>query len=237
MTENSAPLPPTPTPETPKRTHGLINKKLASEIAIATEIATTAAKPDYAARLATEGINAAFLADLNAKIADATDLATNALAKRAGKQSDTQAEDQLMADLVERICVIQTRAKRKYAPGDPLRANYLLGKRIDTSRALLEASAQTILKSLATDTLPGGKPADVASLAGALKAYQGVQSIQSGEQANATSARLDYATTAKEVATMRRQIQYAVDALWPAKNPSNAGVRVAFKLTPNRSLR
>jgi hypothetical protein len=48
------------------------------------------------------------------------------------------------------------------------------------------------------------------------------------------AAQLD--ATMKEVAALRRQVQYAVDAAWPASRKAHAATRVEFKLSPNRAL-
>ena len=39
------------------------------------------------------------------------------------------------------------------------------------------------------------------------------------------------------MAELRRQIQYAADAAWPATKKVNAGVRTEFKLSPDRALK
>ena len=40
-----------------------------------------------------------------------------------------------------------------------------------------------------------------------------------------------------DIAVLHRQLQYAVDAAWPARDKANAGVRVEFKLNPSRAMR
>jgi hypothetical protein len=231
----------TPAPtETPasaaKRSRSSINQTLASEIILAGEIANTAELPAYATVLADEGIDAAFLTDLRAKIAEADTLVANAGGKTSAKQTTTRAEELRKEELLELIVTIQSRAKRKYAKGDPLRANYFIGQRIDDSRVQLETSTRAMIAHLATDALPGMKAGDVPALQAALDAYHAVQTTQSVDQSGASLARAGYEAKVKEVARLRREIQYAVDALWPAKKKASAPIRVEFKLSPNRTL-
>jgi hypothetical protein len=63
-----------------------------------------------------------------------------------------------------------------------------------------------------------------------------VQTTQTVDQSGASTARAGYEAKVKEVARLRREIQYAVDALWPAKKKANAPIRVEFKLSPDRAL-
>jgi hypothetical protein len=227
-------------PETPaqvaKRSRSLVNQGHAAEITLAGEIANTAELPAYATILADEGIDAPFLTNLRAKIAEAAALVASAGGKTSAKETTTRTEEARKAELVELIGVIQARAKRKYPVGDPLRANYFISQPITASRTLLETSTRSILAHLATDTLPGMKPADVPALQAALDAYLAVQTTQAGEQSGASGARASYEAKVKVVARLRREIQYAVDALWPAKKKTNAAIRVEFKLSPNRAL-
>lgn len=228
--------PPSDKTPPPKRSRSFINQLHAAEIILAGEIANIAEKPDYATLLATEGIDEAFIEDLRTKIEEANALVASAGGKTTDKKATTQTEETRKAELMEKIATIQSRAKRKYPKGNPQRANYYIGQPIDDSRTLLETSATALIAHLATDTLPGMKPGDIAALQAALKAYQTVQTTQTGDQSGASSARGGYEAKAKEVAGLRRQIQYAVDALWPAKKKANAPIRVEFKLSPDRAL-
>ena len=234
-----APTPPTPAPVPgkPKRTRSETNQADAAELTLAGEVASTATKAAYAAALADEGIDAAFIADLRAKIAEAHSFTANAGGKKADKKSTTLHEDELKAGLLEKIGVIQSRAKRKYKTGDPQRARYFIGQPVESSRTLLETSTQTILGNLAADTLPGMKPADVASLQAALVAYKGVQTDQSGDQSASATARESFAAKVREVADLRREVQYAVDAAWPAGKKATVPVRAEFQIPPDKAMK
>lgn len=233
---DTAPTSPTPAPGKPKRTRADINQSDAAELTLASEIANTASKASYATLLADEGIDAAFITGLRVKITEARAFTAGATGKKADKKSDTRREDDLKKALLEKIGVIQARAKRKFKPGDPQRAKYFIGKPIESSRTLLETSTQTLLTNLAADSLPGMKPADAPALQAALDAYMGVQTDQTGSQSDASSARTSFETKVKEVADLRREIQYAVDAVWPAGKPANAAIRVEFQISPDRAM-
>jgi hypothetical protein len=221
-----------------KRSRSLINQALATELTLAGELANTAEKPAYAPTLADEEIDTAFITALRTKIDEANTFLASAGAKTAEKKTTTDSEEDLKAELLELIGKVQARAKRKYPQtGDPQRAKYFIGQHLATSRTLLESATQAIITRLASDTLPGMKPADVIALQAALTAYQAVQTMQSGDQSAATTARSQLDAKVKEVAELRRQIQYAADAAWPATKKVNAGVRTEFKLSPNRAFK
>lgn len=230
------PTPTPPAPGKPKRTRSDTNQADAGELTLAGEVAGTAAKADYAADLAGEGIDAAFITGLRAKIREAGTFTASAGGKKADKESDTQREEDLKNALLELIGVVQARAKRKFKLGDPKRAKYFIGQPIESSRTLLETSTQTIVTNLATDALPGMKPADVPALQAALDVYKGVQTDQSGNQSGAAMARAKFEAKVKEVADLRREIQYAVDAVWPASKPANAAIRIEFQIPPDRAM-
>jgi hypothetical protein len=214
----------------------VVNQAQAAELTLSRELAQVAAKPEYASALAAEDIGAAFIAGFLQKIGEGEALMSGAVGKTADKESITQREDGLKEALLAEIGKVQTRAKRKYKPGDPMRAEYFIGKAIEPRRALLETSTRAILTSLAADTLPGMKAEDTTALQGALDAYLGVQTEQTGGQSGATTGRDLLEAKVKEIADLRRQIQYAADTLWPAAKKTNAGIRTEFKIPADRKL-
>ncbi len=234
--------PPEPTGDTPepapsKRTRSSINQKHAAELALAEAILGSAENTDYAPKLVDEGIDADFVAKLHSKIEEADKLLASAGSKTADKRTSTRSEETLKTKLLRRVSTIQTRAKRKYKTlGDPMRAKYYIGEPIGDSRSLLESAAKAILVHLKTDTLPGGKPTEVTALQTALSDYIRGQTAQTGDQSEATTARFLLAGKVKEIVDLRRDVQYAVDTLWPSDDPTNAGVRVQFKVPANRPL-
>jgi len=219
-----------------KPARSIINKKLAAELTLALELANTAEKVTYATALAAEGIDTALLLKLRTTIKAANKLVASAGGKTAEKGTTTDSEETAKAKLLQLLGVIQTRAKRKYKKaGDPQRAKYYIGQNIGKSRTLLESSSQAIIEQLASDTLPAMKPEDVPALEAAREAYTSVQTTQSGDQSDATTARSQLEAKVKEAAELRREIQYAADAIWPAEQKVNAGVRIEFKIPPDRA--
>lgn len=230
--------PTAPDKSEPKRSRSLINKALSAELTLAGELAETAKKTDYAAALAAEEIDAAFIEGLEDLIDEANGFLTSAGGKTAEKQTTTDSEEALKKKLLAQIATVQARAKRKYLKtGDPQRAKYYIGQNIGISRTVLESASQAIITRLATDTLPGMTPAAVAALKTARDEYLAVQTAQSGDQSGATTSRSQLEAKVKEVADKRRQLQYAADAAGPATKKVNAGVRTEFKIPPNRALK
>ena len=229
---------PEPTPEKTQHLRSVINQALANEIALGGEVATTAAKTDYAAALAQEGIDAAFVTALQSLVAEATDLIASSGDWTNEKKTDTANEEAARATLMELISIIHARAKRKYPqPGDPGRDGYYIGVKFAGNRALLEASSQGIINRLAVDTLPGMQTGDIPALVAARAAYIAAQSSQTADQSHATTTRAQCEAKVKDLSDKRRKVQYAVDAIWPSTRPANAGVRIEFKLRPDHPMK
>ena len=243
MDINTTPAPATATPATEpvpvkaKRSRALLNQQHAAELLEAESVATTSEKTEYAAALAAEGIDAAIVADLRTRLAEAHGLAASAEGRTVAKEVATQDEDACRAVLLKLVALVQSRAKRAYKPGDPRRGRYFIAQKIRGSRLLLDSSAQTILLHLSEDTLPGMKPEDVVAFQAALNAYSASQSVQAGDQSGATTTRAQFKEKVKAIAGLRRLIQYAVDSIWPASRKANAGIRIEFKLSATQSLR
>lgn len=231
------PTPP-PAPAKPKRgPRGPVNQRLVDELTESGELAATAAKTEYAAQMADEGIDADFLTGMNTAIADGLALVALANNSTAGKTTITGDEETLKKALLKAIGVIQNRAKRKYTKAkDPGLDKYFVNKGIEDNRALLETASAAIIETLKSDTLPHLKTEEVDALKEARKNYVGIQTDQTGAQGDATTARTNLETKVTEVAGMRRQLQLAADLLWPADNADNKGTRVEFKLPPDKAL-
>lgn len=238
MAETTSPTP-TPAPnDPPKHTRSPLNQALVDELSLAEQLIATGAKPAYAAKLADEEIDADFLTDLSAKIAEADALVGSTTGKKADKKGITQQEKTLKDALLEELASIQKRVKRKYkSTDDPQREKYFIGERIDSNRGLLERATRAVLKALETDTLPGLKPAHITSLSDALAAYIAIQGGQTGGQSDASSDRTTLESRVKVIAELRREIQYAADILWPASKKAHAAIRTEFQIPPDRGLR
>lgn len=241
MADTTPTTPETPTPnETTKntRTRGVVNQNLLDELTAAEEIVAVTRKDGYSVKLADGGIEAAKITALSAAIVAARTLASQATQGTTGKQGVTQDEAKLFDNLVNKIKEVQKRARQKYDATEPVKLkDYAVGQRFDNSRSLLEQTANNVLEKLKTDTLPGIGAGKIAALEAALKDYQGVQTDQSGAQSGATTARKNLETAVDDIIARRREIQFAADAEWPHTDPANAGIRVQFKLPPDRVMK
>jgi hypothetical protein len=235
----SDPTPPTPAPEPPpsNRSRLPIDKATATELDFAEQLVATAQKTDFAIMLAGEEVDAAFLAGVTGKIGEADTLISQITGGTADKEAATQAEAAAQKALLAQISKVQKRAKRKYAATDPNRKKYFIGEHLAASRPILEGNAKAIILTLATDTLPGHKPADTTALDTALTAYKQTKTDQVGGQGGVRTAHSLLDAKVKEVAGLRRQIQYAADTCWPPADPANTGIRKQFSLPPDKALK
>lgn len=222
----------------PRRASTGINREIADELDRTEQLYKLTFLPDYTAALADEGIDSAFQKKLGENIDAADNLIGIAVGDTADKETITLEEETKKKALLAAIAVVQKRAKRKYKnTEDPARDKYFIHMKIGANRALLESSASAILKTLATDTLPAGKPTDATNIDTALKDYIGIQTDQSKEKSEAMKARVQLEALMKDITAARLDIQYAVDTLWPASDKANAPVRLLFKLSATKSMR
>lgn len=219
----------------PRRPRSDIRQVYLDELTLSTEIATAAEKPAYAAALEEAGTDAAAIAAFKAKLEAARGLATSTGGKKTEKKGATLDEERKKSALVILIGKVQSRAKAKYGRGNPRRKDYHIGKAIDNSRALLEQAALDVHTHATTDTKLNIAPALLTSLKAARDAYMGGQGEQTGKTTEATSASESLAATIKELAIARRDIQFAADAAWPAREKIHGAIRREFKIPANRS--
>ena len=239
---NPTPPRPTPTPEPPRKpavTRGEINANWLDGISTTEELVVVAAKDAYKTKLAKRKIDAAWLTKLSADLERARTLTGQATGKTTGKKVVTQTEKDLKAALVAQIQSIQAAAKQKFfTKNKPALADYYFAQNIKgLSRPDLEACATNIADKAKDAALPGIEAAELQALADALAAYKGVETDQSSEQSGATAARKALEALVKEIADQRRELQFAVDGLWPAGKPENAATRREFGCQLARRLR
>ncbi len=238
------PTPPAPTlpPEPPKKSagpRGEINANWLDEISTTEKLAVVAAKDAYKTKLAKRKIDAPWLTKLSADLERARTLTGQATGKTTGKKVVTKTEKDLKAALVAQIQSIRAAAKQKYfTKNKPALADYYFAKNIKgMSRPDLEACATNIAAKAKDAALPGIEAAELQALDDALEAYKGVETDQSGAQSGATAARKALEALVKEIADQRRELQFAVDGLWPAGKPENAALRVEFKLPADKAFK
>ena len=240
---------PTPTPApktTPKR--GEINQSWLDEFTNAEAILAAAKAADRATKLADGGIDTGKITALTQAIIDARKLAGKAVQGTSGKRIITGTEEELKTELLKQIQYIQTRARQKYDASAPGRLkDYAIGRQLGNSRSLLEQAAADILLKLTgdsaaippapADVLPGVTTEKIAALQTALEDYKGVQGDQTGAQSDATKWRSLVEAAVADIVAKRREIQFAAEAEWPHSEKANAGIRVEFKLPPDRVMK
>jgi hypothetical protein len=242
---------PAPTPEPKKNAaRGEINQSWLDEFTSAEAIVTATKVAERPAILTDGGIDAAKIAALTKAIADARKLAGQAVQGTSDKEVITDEEAGLKKILLEKIQYIQKRARQKYDATEPGRLkDFGIGtaRKIDDSRSLLEQFAANLLLKLTgnptavppvpAESLPGVTPAKIGELQAALDDYKNVQGDQTGAQGDATGWRKQCETAVADIATKRREIQFAADAEWPHTDPANAGIRGEFQLPPDRVMK
>ena len=228
---------PAPEPQPSQRGQWPINKKYTDELDLADHVLTAAQRDVYAPSLANEDIDATAVQNLTTKISEADDLIFQATGGKSGKKILTKTEQGLKDTLVAKIQAIQKRAKRKYGAKDANRAKYFIGQDIESNHGLLNSAADAIGKTLATDTLPGVKPATITDLQTAATNFKNGVGAQSGGKSDTGAAFKALDAKIAEVAAVRRDFQLAADTVWPAGIPANAPIRAEFKLPPNRAMK
>jgi len=237
-----SPPAPTPSPEPPKKSateRREINQAWLDEISGTEKLAVVAAKDDYKAKLAKRKIDAPWLTKLNADLKKARDLTGQATGKTTGKKVVTKEEQGLRDALIEQIQSVQAAAKQKYfAKNKRALADYYYAKNLPgMSRSDLEACATNIKAKAKDAALPGIEADELQALDGALQAYKGVETEQSGEQSGATGARRQLEQLVKDIADQRRELQFAVDGLWPAGKQENVAIRREFGLPADKAFK
>lgn len=223
----------------PKRTKGLLNKKQLAEISQTGKIFGLVSgdsdifdkiKDD---QIITPDFMLALKNDLHF-IGQYTGDTANAI---IDAKITTQAEKDAKAELIAKIRYVQSKAKLKYAEGNPnLLAEYAIGTNLEISRPTLETAATNILNKLKADTLPKITAEVIAALGAALETYNQTEVDQTSDQGDSTTLRAKLTVLVDSLAVRRRQLQHAADGEWPYTDPANAGMRRKFDLPPNNPL-
>jgi hypothetical protein len=227
---------PTPDPN-PSHTRGDMNHAHVAALSEAEQLCIKAQKPAYAPALAAREIDTPFVTTLAADVATARTQLAQGVDSTSTKTTDTVAESTSEKNLMDALHEVQSAAKQKYGRSQPtaLSAYHVNSHpRMDSSRATLTQAAQNIITKLATDTLPGITPVKVANLTNLRTAYVNSKGAQTGDQSDATSARMQLANQIHSITDRRIQLQHAADAEWPFTNPANAGIRAEFDLPTSR---
>lgn len=226
---------PAPTPETPEKKvkRGAFDKKKVQLLDLARKAGIAAAKSDYAAGLAAEDIDAAFVAAFNDDVAECARRFGRSVDATTDKEQATVDERSAKEVLVGGLRQVQAKARRKYRGSVQLK-DYFVGDNISISRAHLIEVADAIITKLGTDTIPGFGPASLAILKGKRDAYVRADSTQTDDQSLASGKRVSTDELLKSITQRRIEIQLAADSAYPPNVPANRPIRREFEIPPMR---
>ncbi len=111
---------------------------------------------------------------------------------------------------------------------------YLIGTRLDASRAILLQSGDTLILRAKADSLPGFKTAEkIKVVEDLLAAYCGKSGDQQETLKDKEIARDELLHVLN---TRRASIQHAADAVWPHSQETNRPIRKTFGLPLTRAM-
>ena len=175
---------------------------------------------------------------------------TRARASESGQgKEDAKAATELSGkaatSLFTALQQIQSAAKQKHKmlaeDGDPSTNfptdGYLIGTRLNGSRASLLQNAATLITRIQEDALPGYKTPEKSPPSSSCSP---TTAARTSEQTDTTRdkeiTRLDRDELIHVLNTRRSAIQHAADALWPWSDENNRPIRKTFSLPLNRPL-
>lgn len=236
-------MPPSdPTPDAP-RPRGYFNKEQLEDIDEAASVLTAARS--YAGEMADQGISAEYVDSFEATISEAQGRTANVgLAK---DQAMTETAESLAAAkaLEAGLRKIQSSAKQKFKmlaeDGDPSTSfpldGYLIGARINTSRAILIQSATSLIARATVDSLPGfGTPEKINAIQILLTNYKESEGEQQESSEGKGLARLSRDELVDTLNSRRSAIQHAADAIWPNTDVLTRPIRSSFQMPAARPL-
>jgi hypothetical protein len=232
----------TPPPAT-TRTRGYFNQAQLEDLDLAETVLTAATA--HAAALEEQDITAAYLAGFSQMVAEARQRATQSGHGHEESRQATASAIKAAAELHTALQRVQSAAKQKHKmlaeDGDPATDfptdGYLIGSRLNGSRAALLQSAETLIARAKTDSLPGFKtPEKTAALDALLAAYRAAEGDQQDTSRTKEISRLTRDELLHTLNTRRSAIQHAADSLWPWSDEALRPIRKTFSLPLNRPL-
>ena len=237
------PTPATPPPAEAPRPRGYFNQGQLEDITLAESVLTAATAS--ANEVADRDIDAAFLTGFSGIIAEARSRSSRSVAETADSEQATLESSKAAADLHTALQGIQSAAKQKHkmlaTDGDPETdfpiEGYLIGSRLNGSRAILLQCADSLIARAKADSLPGyKKPEQIASLEGLLEQYRSDKSAQQESTRTKELARLTRDDLMNTLNTRRSVIQHAADAIWPWSTEASRPTRKTFGLPLTRPM-
>jgi hypothetical protein len=242
MSENSTSPAVTP-PAATATPRGYFNQAQLEDLALA-ELVLGAARSNASA-LAEQDITAAYLDGFAAHVAETRNRASESGQGKVDAKAATELAGEAAASLFTALQQIQSAAKQKHKmlaeDGDPATnfstEGYLIGTRLNGSRAALLQNAATLITRIKADSLPGFKtPEKIAAVETLLATYKGKENDQAEITRDKELTRLDRDDLVHVLNTRRSSIQHAADAIWPWSVEANRPIRKTLALPLNRPL-
>ncbi|MEO7100062.1 MAG: hypothetical protein ABI162_11915 [Luteolibacter sp.] len=195
-----------------------------------------AAARSYPEEMTSQDISATWLDDFAAILKEARRRSSSTGQDVIEAKQATQESNDAQAKLVAGLKRIQSAAKQKHQmlaeDGDPATNfptdGYLIGTRLDASRAILIQSADSLIARAEADSLPGFKTPDkIAVIEELLAAYTGSKDGQQGANRDKELGRLSRDELIGRINARRAATQHAADALWPPTE-ANRPIRKTF---------
>ena len=223
-------------PPAPKRrSPSLLNQRQVRQAERARQVCRSAVKPTRAPALESKGIPNTFAPAVDLKLQILLQKSSSAVDFTLDKESATLTESQAKSVLLADLRDLQGAAKQSWEKSNPLKLKeYLVGERIEKSRATLEESAGIIIAKANADRPAGVDTAFILKSQGDLQVYNQEQTKQESEQSSAHGMRSQRNTLLAEVMADCRAIQIAADRAWPFNNKANSGIRKEFLLPLGR---
>ena len=230
-------------PATVPHARGYFNKAQLEDLALAETV--LAAATANAADLTEWDITTAYADSFAAVIAETRQRASESGQNTEDSQTATTETGAAATALHTALQSIQSAAKQKHKmlaeDGDPATNfptdGYLIGSRLNGSRASLLQSAEALIARATADGLPGFKTqAKIDAVSTLLTAYRGRSSDQQESTRDKEVARLDRDDLIHVLNTRRSAIQHAADGRWPWSIEANRPIRKTFGLPLTRPL-
>lgn len=218
-----------------RRSPSALNQRQVKQAERARQVCRSAAKPDRAPALAAKGIPNNFPASLDVKLQTLLQKSSSAVDFTVDKESATLTESHAKTVLLADLRDMQGAAKQSWEKSNPLKLKeYLVGERIEKSRATLEESAGIIIAKANADRPAGVDTSFIIKSQGDLTLYNQEQTKQESEQSSAHGTRAQRNALLAVIMSDCRAIQIAADRAWPFSNKANSGIRKEFLLPLDR---
>lgn len=232
----------TPPASTPS-TRGYYQKGQLEDLALGESV--LAAARHNVADLAEQDITGVYLDGFDTVVKESRKRASESGQAKEDSKAATGLAGKAALDLLAALQKIQSSTKQKHKmldeDGDPATNfptdGYLIGTRLNASRAVLLQSADSLILRAKADSLPGFKTAEkITAVENLLAAYRGKAGDQQETAKEKEIARLDRDELLHILNTRRSSIQHAADALWPHTIEANRPTRKTFGLPLTRAM-